>query len=83
MLVMMLQRLMHIAPKANAMVDAQRALSGRRGQLQIVGDHHNGHILLSIDALKHLIQSHLGGRVNARSRLIQKQNFWLMHHRPR
>ena len=51
MLVMMLQCLVHIAPKANAVVDAQCTFGCGRSQLQIVGNHHNGHILLAINTL--------------------------------
>ena len=55
MLVMMLQSFVHVAPKANTVVDAQSTLGGIRRQLQIMGNHHNGHILLPIDLLEHVL----------------------------
>ena len=82
MLVMMLQGFMHIASKANTVVNAERTFGSIRRQLQIMGNHDNGHILLPIDLLEHGIKCHLGGCVDARSRLVQEQNLRAVHHGP-
>ena len=80
MLMMMLESLVYVAPKANAVVDAQCALGCICSQLQIMRNHHNGYILLSINAPQHIVKANFRSRIDTSSGLVQKQNLRSVHH---
>ena len=76
------KRLVHIAPKADVMVKAQRVFANLYRQLQIVRNHNYCYALPAVDFAKHGIKFFFGVRVNAGCRFVKQKQLRAAHHGP-